>query len=92
LEELLPVLPKRAKALVVIGETAPKFEKLFKDKMTVKRVETLKEAVRAAFQLAKPNGTVLFSPGCASFDMFKNYADRGKRFVEEVLSLKEELQ
>ena len=91
-EELLPVLPKKAKALVVIGETAPKLDRLFKDKMTVKRAETLKEAVRTAFNLAKPKGTVLFSPGCASFDMFKNYAHRGERFVEEVLALKEELQ
>jgi UDP-N-acetylmuramoylalanine--D-glutamate ligase len=42
--------------------------------------ESLEEAVRMAFGLARPAGVVLLAPACASFDMFRDYADRGRRF------------
>jgi len=40
--------------------------------------------VREAWRLARPDGVVLLAPACASFDMFVDYADRGRRFKEEV--------
>ena len=49
----------------------------------------LDEAVRKAFALAKPSGVVLLAPACASFDMFRDYAERGRRFKEEVKKLSE---
>jgi len=45
------------------------------------------EAVRTAFELAKPAGVVVLAPACASFDMFRDYAERGRRFKEEVRKL-----
>jgi len=45
------------------------------------------EAVRTAYSIAKPGDTVLLSPACASFDLFKNYEDRGKQFKEAVQNL-----
>jgi UDP-N-acetylmuramoylalanine--D-glutamate ligase len=48
------------------------------------RAASLAEAVDQAFERARPRGTVLLSPGCASFDMFRDYEDRGLRFKAEV--------
>jgi len=45
------------------------------------------EAVARARELAKPGDAVLLSPACASFDMFRSYADRGDRFAEAVKNL-----
>ena len=47
----------------------------------------MEEAVRAAYRLAKPGDTVLLSPCCASFDLFKSYEDRGDQFKRYVRAL-----
>ena len=46
--------------------------------------------MRKAFFLAEKNETILLSPACASFDLFKNYIDRGNRFKKAVLDLEKE--
>jgi UDP-N-acetylmuramoylalanine--D-glutamate ligase len=43
--------------------------------------------VSSAFGFARPSGVVLLAPACASFDMFRDYADRGRRFKDEVKRL-----
>jgi UDP-N-acetylmuramoylalanine--D-glutamate ligase len=55
-------------------------------------VASLAEAVRRAWALARPDGVVLLAPACASFDMFVDYADRGRRFKEEVRRFAEEAE
>jgi UDP-N-acetylmuramoylalanine--D-glutamate ligase len=45
---------------------------------------SLEEAVGKAYALARPEGVVLLAPACSSFDMFQDYAERGRRFKEEV--------
>jgi UDP-N-acetylmuramoylalanine--D-glutamate ligase len=57
--------------------------------MGVKYISTdsLQDAVLAAYQSANEGDTVLLSPCCASFDLFKNYEDRGEQFVKAVRSL-----
>jgi len=53
----------------------------------VVEADTLADAVRQAWDLAVPDGVVLLAPACSSFDMFRDYADRGTRFKEEVQRL-----
>ena len=55
----------------------------------VKLIDTgsAENAVKAAYEAAAPGDVVLLSPACASFDLFKNYEDRGKHFKEAVKNL-----
>ena len=59
------------------------------DVISVHDAGTLQDAVVKAFELAKPSGVVLLAPACASFDMFRDYAERGQRFKDMVLQLQE---
>jgi UDP-N-acetylmuramoylalanine--D-glutamate ligase len=77
-------LAARARAVVAIGEAAGLVEEALADAVTVRRAATLDEAVEAGFALARPAGVVLLAPACASFDMFRDYAERGRQFKEAV--------
>jgi UDP-N-acetylmuramoylalanine--D-glutamate ligase len=81
-------LRARAKAVVAIGEARPLVRDALAGVVDVHEAETFREAVETAFGLAKPDGIVLLAPACASFDMFRDYADRGRRFKEEVRKLR----
>jgi UDP-N-acetylmuramoylalanine--D-glutamate ligase len=80
-------LAARAKAVVAIGEAKRSIREALAGVVTVHDAETLGEAVDRAYALAKPDGVVLLAPACASFDMFQDYADRGRQFKEEVKRL-----
>ncbi len=78
----------KIKEIYAIGEAKEKiFEQLGKT-IPVHLIDSLENAVQFSFEKATPGGTVLLSPGCASFDMFKNYEHRGQIFKEAVASLK----
>jgi UDP-N-acetylmuramoylalanine--D-glutamate ligase len=81
-------LKKRARAVVAIGEAAPLVKDALAGAIDVREAATFESAVKEAFALAKPDGVVLLAPACASFDMFRDYAERGRRFKEEVRKLK----
>jgi len=90
---LLPIIKERVRAIVAIGETAETFRKTFSPVVPVEVAPTLEEAVFRAFEIARPEGsTVLLSPGCASFDMFRNYQERGEAFKRAVRKLEETLE
>jgi len=80
-------LTERAKAVVAIGEARPLIREAFSGAVEVYEEDTLRAAIMRAFALAQPSGTVLLAPACASFDMFRDYAERGRRFKEEVYVL-----
>ena len=83
---LAPVVRTAVKHAVLIGEGAPAMERAWTG-VPAERAATLADAVAAAWRAAGPGGIVLLSPGCSSFDMFRDYEDRGLRFKDEVRRL-----
>ena len=77
-------LKARAKALVAIGEARPLLREALGDVVDVQEADSFAAAIDRAHELAKPSGVVLLAPACASFDMFRDYAERGRMFKEEV--------
>jgi UDP-N-acetylmuramoylalanine--D-glutamate ligase len=75
------------RAVVLIGEGAATMARAWAG-ADMRQAGTLAEAVDLAYALARPRGTVLLSPGCASFDMFRDYEDRGHRFKAEVARIR----
>lgn len=73
-----------AKNVIVFGQDAPLIEAALQGEIEVTRVSTLEEAVSRAAQIASVGDFVLFSPACASFDMFNDYQHRGQCFVDAV--------
>ena len=86
--ELFPVVKKKVKAIVCLGKDNKKIIEAFKDMVaTIVETTSMEEAVRSSYYLAKKGETVLLSPACASFDLFKNYEDRGRQFKQAVRNL-----
>jgi UDP-N-acetylmuramoylalanine--D-glutamate ligase len=86
----LPHLQGRVRAALLIGETAAKIEKAWRDGVPCRQVGTLDEAVKKAAALAHPGETVLLSPGCSSYDQFKNFEERGETYRQCVKALPQE--
>ena len=83
-------LRARAKAVIAIGEARPLVREALGDAVPVHEAESFSAAIDRAFELAKPSGVVLLAPACASFDMFRDYAERGRKFKEEAVRLARE--
>jgi len=86
--ELMPLVRENVKAIVCLGVDNSKIIETYKNVMPI-IVETkgAEEAVKVAYKLADKGDVVLLSPACASFDLFKNYEDRGNQFKEAILKL-----
>jgi len=85
--ELAGALAARGKAVLAIGEARERIAEALGSSLPVIRCGGLGEAVAKAWAEAKPGDTVLLAPACSSFDMFEDYAARGRAFKEEVRRL-----
>lgn len=87
-DELMPLVREKVKAIVCLGVDNTKIINAFNNVVDV-MVETtsMSEAVQLAQRLAEKGDSVLLSPGCASFDLFENYEDRGQQFKQAIFNL-----
>jgi UDP-N-acetylmuramoylalanine--D-glutamate ligase len=83
-EPLVRALERRGRAVLLIGEAAPLIAEALKGRIEAELAPSLEVAVERAYRRARPGDAVLLAPACASFDMFRSYADRGERFVQAV--------
>jgi UDP-N-acetylmuramoylalanine--D-glutamate ligase len=84
LRELSEPLAARGRAVIAIGEAAPLVREALADVLPVSDANSMDEAVERAFEAAAPAGVVLLAPACASFDWFRDYAERGRAFKQAV--------
>lgn len=85
----LPIFRQKVRKAFLIGEAAGRMERELGSEIEVEKVVDLEEGVKKAALFAKKGETVLLSPGCSSYDQFKNYEHRGDRFKEMVCALEE---
>lgn len=79
----------KVKKLVLIGEAKEKIRQQLGDLVPVIEAKSMDEAVKEAYTISLPGDCVLLSPMCASFDMFRNFEERGRTFKEAVLKIKD---
>src|SRR3989338_2169013 len=84
---ILDLIRKKVKDIILIGEAKKKIRDAFPGFLSMQESATLEEAVNLAFYKARAGDCALFSPMCASFDMFSNYEERGRLFKKAVCDL-----
>jgi UDP-N-acetylmuramoylalanine--D-glutamate ligase len=84
---LFNLFRQKVKLLILIGKAAEKMAETLGTATEALFAKTLQDAVRAGAGRALPGDVVLLSPACASFDMFKDFEDRGRQFKEAVMAL-----
>jgi UDP-N-acetylmuramoylalanine--D-glutamate ligase len=88
--DLAVPLTARGATVVAIGEARPIIHDALAGRINVLDADDMRSAVRKAFAAAPPGGSVLLAPACASFDMFRDYAERGRIFKQEISRLESE--
>lgn len=90
---IMELVNKKVKTLICLGKDNTKLREAFHSQIiNLLEKNDMKEAVRSSLEYATAHDVVLLSPACASFDLFKNYEDRGNQFKQAVKELKEEFQ
>ena len=86
--EIEELVKEKVKALIFMGLDNSPLHNFFDGKIeNIVDVQSMEDAVKASYELANGGDTVLLSPCCASFDLFKNYEDRGRQFKTCVRNL-----
>lgn len=81
---LIPYMRKKVKTLILMGQSKERLNRILGDEVETFLVGSLEEAVLLAYQKSHMGDKILFSPGFPSFDMFKNYTQRGQEFNKAV--------
>lgn len=90
---LKPLVEEKVKAIVCLGKDNAKIKEAFKAVVPdIAETDNAYEAVELAYHFSRPGYTVLLSPACASFDLFKNYVDRGEQFKQATRAFKRKLE
>ncbi|MGZ8611706.1 MAG: UDP-N-acetylmuramoyl-L-alanine--D-glutamate ligase [Actinomycetota bacterium] len=92
--DLSPIgaLSDRLAGVVAIGASADEVVRIFEGAVTTQKAGSIEEAVRTAFELAPADGSVLLAPACASWDMFRDYEERGDRFAAAARAIEREVR
>jgi UDP-N-acetylmuramoylalanine--D-glutamate ligase len=86
--ELFQFVNEKVKAIICLGVNNKKLFENFENMVDVMvETQSMTDAVKLAYKIAEAGDNVLLSPACASFDLFKNYEDRGRQFKEAVRNL-----
>jgi UDP-N-acetylmuramoylalanine--D-glutamate ligase len=87
--EISDLVKEKCCGLIFLGVDNSKLHNFFADYgLPIVDVKSMKDCIRAASEMAHEGETVLLSPCCASFDLFKSYEDRGEQFKTEVIKMK----
>jgi len=84
---LAPLVKERVRHLILIGEAAERMNAELGNLTDTRMAATMEEAVKLAFEKTSAGGTVLMSPACSSFDMFRDYEERAQKFIAAVMAL-----
>src|SRR5207253_11131675 len=88
--ELRDPLAAHGRAAIAIGEAASRVRAALTGVVPVIDAPSMREAIERGYEAARPDGVVLLAPACSSFDWFRDYAERGEAFQEEVKRLREQ--
>jgi UDP-N-acetylmuramoylalanine--D-glutamate ligase len=84
---LAPLVKARVRHLILIGEAAGRMEEELGNLTDTRKAASMEDAVQLAAGITGAGGTVLMSPACSSFDMFRDYEDRAQRYIAAVMAL-----
>jgi len=85
---LIQLIQKNVRNLIVLGETQTQIVNTFGKYVNIIKVSNLEEAVQIAYKISESDEFILLSPGCASYDMYDNFEERGKHFKQLVHEIK----
>lgn len=84
---LRPLVQQKVRAIIALGSNRRRIQETFSDIVEVIPSQDIQSAVKQAFDIARTGDVILLSPSCASFDMFRDYKERGRKFIDATKKL-----